>query len=131
MEGILVPISFFAMIAAIVILPRYFRAKQKQQLMETLQTAYERGQPVPPELVESLNAEARALPRSPRERAENDLRSGIIWLAVALGLLTMGWAISFEEDEAFYVMSGLAAIPGFIGLALLALGLVGRGRAAL
>jgi hypothetical protein len=129
-EGILIPISFFAMIAAIVVLPKYFRARSKDRLMETLQTAYEKGQPVPPELIETLTADPVSLPRSPRQRAETDLRSGIIWLAVALGLVAMGWAISYEEDEALYIFAGIAAIPGFIGLALIALGLSGRGRSA-
>lgn len=131
MEGILVPIAFFAMIAAIVVLPRYFRARSKQQLMETLQAAYEKGQPVPPELIDSLSVEPRLAPRSPSERAYNDIRSGIITLAVALGLLVMGWGFSYEEDEALYVFAGIAAIPGFIGLALIALGFVNRGRNAL
>ena len=130
MEDILVPISFFAMIAAIVVLPKYFRARSKQQLMQTLQAAYERGQPVPPELVESLSVEPRSEPRTPEERARNDLRGGLIWLAVGLGLVVMGWGVSYEEEEAFYVFTGMAAIPGFIGLALIALGLLGRGKAA-
>jgi hypothetical protein len=130
MEDILVPISFFAMIAAIVVLPKYFRARSKDRLMQTLQTAYEKGQPVPPELIESLSVEPQLAPRNPRERAHNDMRTGVIWVAVALGLIAMGWAISYEEDEALYVMAGLAAIPGFIGLALIALGLSGRGRSA-
>lgn len=129
MEGILVPIAFFAMLAAIFVAPSYFRARSRQQLMETLQVAYEKGQPVPPELIESLTVEPRT-PRSPQARADSDLRGGIIWVAVALGLIAMGWAISFEEQEAFYVMSGLAAVPGFIGLALIALSVVGRGRAS-
>lgn len=131
MEGILVPISFFAMIAAIVVLPKYFRARSKQQLMATLQAAYDKGQPVPPELIESLSTEPRLAPRTKQERAHNDLRGGVITLAVALGLLFFGWALSYEEDEAFYILAGIAAIPGFIGLALIALGLVGRGRQAL
>ena len=130
MEGILVPIAFFAMIAAIVVLPRYFRARSKQQLMETLQAAYEKGQAVPPELIASLSAEPRLAPRTAAERAHNDIRGGIITLAVALGLVMFGWALSYEEDEAFYIFAGIAAIPGFIGLALIALGLSGRSRSA-
>ena len=35
MDGILVPISFFAMIAAIVIVPRYFRSMERQKMAET------------------------------------------------------------------------------------------------
>ena len=128
---ILIPISFFAMIAAIVVLPRYFRSRSKEQLLQTLQTAYEKGQPVPPDLIESLSAEPRLASRSPAERAYNDVRSGIVSVAVALGLVVLGWGFSYEEDEAFYVFAGIAAIPGFIGLALIALGLLGRGRRAL
>jgi Na+/H+ antiporter NhaD/arsenite permease-like protein len=127
---ILIPITFFAMIAAIVVLPKYFRARSKQQLMETLQAAYEKGQPVPPELIESLSVEPRMAPRTPRERADKDLRGGIITLAIAIALVVFGWALSYEEDEALYIFAGLAAFPGLIGLALIAFGVTGRGKSA-
>ena len=131
MDEILIPISFFAMIAAIVVLPRYFRERTRQRQMETLQTAYEKGQPVPPELIASLNAQVSSVDRplfSPADRAERDLRGGVMLIAAALGLVALGWALSYQDDDAFYILTGVAAIPGFIGLARIGLGLLGRGK---
>lgn len=127
---ILVPLGFFAMIVAIVVLPGYIRARSRQRMMDTMRVAYERGQPVPPELIEAINTDPKSVRMSPRERSERDLRNGIITLAVALALIAFGWAVSYEETDAFYPLVGMAAFPGFIGLALIAFGLIGRNRAA-
>ena len=54
----MVPIFGIFMIIAICIGPiwikSYFTARDRAQLHETLRVAYEKGQPVPPELIESL-----------------------------------------------------------------------------
>lgn len=128
MEAVLVPLGFFAMIAAIVVLPGYIRARSRQRLMETMRVAFERGQPVPPELIDAINTDPKAQGLSPRERAERDLRNGVITLSVALALIAFGWALSYAEADAFFPMVGMAAFPGFIGLALIVFGLLGRNR---
>ena len=56
---ILIPISFFAMIVAIVVAPRYFRSIERQKLAETLRVAMEKGQPLPPEIVEAMSSNVR------------------------------------------------------------------------
>jgi hypothetical protein len=124
MEGILVPISFFAMIAAIVIGPRYFRSIERQKLADTLRVAMEKGQPLPPEIVEAMSSNVRAtgLPPSP----QRDMRTGIIWLGIAAGFVALGAIAGFEEPDVTYWMLGLAAFPGFIGLAFVALGFIHR-----
>jgi hypothetical protein len=121
MEGILVPIAFFAMIAAIVVGPSYLRSREREKLQETLRIAIEKGQPIPPEVIESMTQGAR-LPPSPAR----DLRRAIIWLGVAGGLAAMGWVIGFSEPDATYPMLGVAAFPAFIGLAFLVIALVTR-----
>lgn len=129
---ILIPLFGIFMIIAIVLGPSYFRAKTREKMLDTMRVAYEKGQPVPPEMIEAMNTDPRTVPmiRSPRDRAEAELKSGIITLAVALALIALGSAISWVEDEeAFYIFTGIAAFPGFIGLALIAFGLIGRGRA--
>lgn len=128
MEDILVPLGFFAMIAAIVILPGYIRARSRQRMMDTMRVAFERGQPVPPELIEAINTDPKVAVMSSRERADRDLRNGVVTLAVALALIVFGWAVSYEESDAFFPMVGMAAFPGFIGLALIVFGIVGRIR---
>ncbi|CAN7387071.1 DUF6249 domain-containing protein [Phenylobacterium sp. LjRoot164] len=123
MEDILVPLGFFAMIAAIVIVPRYLKSQERQKLQETLRASIEKGAELPPEVVQALTSDAKAPPSSYR-----DMRAGIIWLGVAIGFASLGVAVSFSEPDALYPMLGVAAFPGFIGLALIALSFISRGK---
>ena len=81
MEDILVPLGFFAMVAAIVIVPRYLKSLERQKLQETLRASIEKGAELPPEVVQALTSDAKPAPSPYR-----DLRAGIIWLGVAVGL---------------------------------------------
>lgn len=121
MEDILIPIAFFAMIAAIVIAPRYLRSREREKLQETLRAAIEKGQPIPPEIVAAMASDARP-PPSP----ERDLRRGVIWLAIAAGMATLGLAMWFHHDDATLPLLGIAAFPGFIGLAFIVIALISR-----
>src|SRR3989442_16041994 len=80
MEAILVPIALFAMIAVIVVGPRYLKSLERQKMAETLGAAIEKGQSLPPEVIDVLTADAKP-PPSPKR----DLRRGVIFVAVALG----------------------------------------------
>lgn len=124
MEGILVPIAFFAMIAAIVILPRYFKSQERQKMAETLRAAIERGEPLPTEVIDAMSTNVRSpgLPPSP----QRDIRTGVVWLAIGVGLAALGVVISFEEPDALFVFLGFATLPFFIGLAFVALGLLNK-----
>jgi hypothetical protein len=114
-------LSFIAMIAAIVLVPRYFKSIERQKLQDTLRMAYEKGQDMPPELIASMIEERNTIATPDR-----DLRVGVIWLGVAVGLAAFGIAIGFTEPDASYPMLGIAAFPGFIGLAFIVLGLIAR-----
>lgn len=118
---ILVPLAFFAMIAAIVLVPRYFKSIERQKLQDTLRVAYEKGQDMPPELIASMIEERKAI-----STPDRDLRTGVIWLGIAIGLAAFGIAIGFTEPDVTYPMIGVAAFPGFIGLAFIVLGLIAR-----
>jgi len=120
---ILVPLGFFAMIAALVIVPRYLKSQERLRLQDTLRSAIEKGQPLPAEVVEAISSDARSKPPPSPQR---DLRTGIVWLGVAVGLAVFGWAIGYEEPDATYPMLGIAAFPGFIGLAFIIIALVGH-----
>ena len=123
MEEILIPLGFFAMITAIVIVPRYLKSLERQRLQDTLRASIEKGAELPPEVVQALTSDAKPPPSPYR-----DLRAGIIWLGVAVGFAALGFAVSFEEPDALYPMLGVAAFPGFIGLALIALSFISRGK---
>ena len=122
---ILIPLTLFAMIAAIVIVPRYLQSLERRKMADTLRAAIEKGQPLPAEVVSLMTAEVRVRPPPSPQR---DLRRGLILLGVALGLVVMGLTIAQGEPDATYPMVGLAAIPGCIGLALIAISRIGRDR---
>jgi hypothetical protein len=122
--GVTIPIFFFGMIAAIVIVPRYFKSLERQKVADTLRVAIEKGQPLPPEIVDAIAKDTK-LPPSPAR----DLRTGIVWLGVALGLAAFGVALGFEEPDATFPLVAIAAFPGFIGLAFIVLGLMNRMKA--
>lgn len=127
MSGILVPIAFFAMIAAIVIVPKYLQSQERQKLQDTLRAAIEKGQPLPPEVVTAMTSDVKVRPKPSPQR---DLRVGVVWMGVAVGLAAMGLAISFEDADVLYPMLGVAAFPGFIGLAFIVISFFGRGQKA-
>lgn len=122
LAGTLVPISLFAMIAAIVVLPRYFRSQERQKMAETLRAAIERGETLPPDIMSSMSLP----PVRQAPSAARDLRLGIIWLGVAVGLAAFGIVLGFEEPDATFPLIACAAFPGFIGLAFVVLGLINR-----
>jgi hypothetical protein len=124
---ILVPLSPFLLVAALVLVPAYLRSKERQKLQETLRLAIEKGQPLPPEVVEAMSSNVRAM-RTPPSPGR-DLRIGVIWLGVAIGLAAFGIALGFEEPDAVFPLVACAAFPGFIGLAFIVLGLINRTKA--
>lgn len=133
MEAVLIVFIVFASIVAVIVGPGYFKAQSRAKMLDSLRAAHERGQPISPELIEAVSADPKMMlaSRSPRERAYAELKSGTIWLCVALAMIAFGSMISWVEDEeAFYVLTGMAAFPGFIGVALIVFGLLGRNRAA-
>ena len=125
--GVMIPIFGMVFIAALVIVPRYFKSVERQKVADTLRAAIEKGQPLPTEIIDAMSSNVRTpgLPPSP----QRDLRTGIIWLGVAVGLAFFGIALGFEEPDATFPMIAFAAFPGFIGLAFIVLGLINRTKA--
>lgn len=119
MDGfqILIPLAPFIMVVAIVAIPAWLKSRDRREMQETLRRAIEKGQPLPPEVIESITRNNVKPPAT----AARDLRTGVIMLSVAIGMGIFGYAISFYEAEAMYALSGLAAIPGMIGLAFIVL----------
>lgn len=127
--GVLVPIVLFGMIGAIVVSSRYFRHKERTQLQDTLRAAYERGQPVQPELVAMMNADPRSL--KPSYGPERDLRRGLFWMAWALALLAAGGALYYYDpsNDTTGAFMAFACFPGFVGIAYLIIYFLTRGKA--
>jgi hypothetical protein len=58
MEGVLVPLVFFGFLACVIFGPRYLRFKERERVLEMVRLAMERGQAVPPELLDALKFDA-------------------------------------------------------------------------
>ncbi len=116
--GLLIPLSPFIMVVLIVWFSASARAKSNAAIQKTVQKAIEKGVELTPETIKSLGVRTRS--------PHSDLRTGVINIAVALGLIVMGYGLSMGDvdEEVFPVLASIAAIPGFIGLALIVMYLV-------
>lgn len=121
---IIVPVGFFAMIAAIVVGPALLKSRDRREMQATLRSAIDKGQPLPTDVIDALSRENIKPPAT----AARDLRTGMILLAVSIGIALFGYAVSFEEGDAFYPISGAAAIPGMIGLAFIILSVFNKNK---
>ncbi|HEV7351577.1 MAG TPA: DUF6249 domain-containing protein [Brevundimonas sp.] len=117
----LVPIfgmfAVFGSLVAIVIGPGLIKARERREVQVTVRAALDKGQPLPPEVIETLT---RDIAQNLSSRTK-DLRRGVLTLAAAAGIALLGYAIGMEAGEAVYPMLGLAAVPAMIGLAFIVL----------
>jgi hypothetical protein len=119
---VLVPIIAILVIfgGPTIILVNLIKSRERKHLQATMRTAIEQGQQLPPEFFKALTAGIK----STRTR---DFRRAVIWLAVAGAMLVIGYTVSLEEGvEGANAMFALAAVPGFIGLAFIGLGLLNK-----
>ncbi len=103
--SMIVGVVFWVFLAAVILVPVYLRYRDRGRLHETLRIAYEKGQPVPPELIEALQSNvAPAQPSTP----DRDLRRGIVLVAVGLGFAGLGYGLwyglmSDQRDRRLYL----------------------------
>lgn len=126
LTGMVLGIVFWVFVASIIIVPIYLRYRDRGRMHDTLRMAYEKGQPVPPELIAALQSNvAPPTPSTP----ERDLRRAVILISVGLGLCGLGYGIWYGlmsvSDTGAYIsggsIAGMGAIPGLIGVAYLIL----------
>jgi hypothetical protein len=126
MEFVLQMFAVTLMPAIVILLPLYWRTRERQRLLETVRTALESGHPVPPQLIEAM---ARTVSREPsRPTPQRDVRRGSMLVAIALGLALIGLCIfianSSGEGLAYAMaVTAVGAIPGCVGAAFIILGL--------
>lgn len=116
----LVAMSPFIMVVAIVWIAFNASTQRRQSTLRVIEEAIRGGQQMTPETIRALGM--------PRKDSNGDLKAGLILLAVAGALITLGMMIGMVEgdEEAFYIMPAIASFPGFIGLVLLGFGLANR-----
>ncbi len=122
MSEFMIPISMFAMILGIVWVISASKAKSKIEIQHTIQAAIGNNTELTPEVIKALGAN----PAKPYA----DLRAGVVLIAVALGFVILGYNISNVEGnkEVMSIMTGVAAFPGLIGLALIAMHFFLKGK---
>lgn len=136
MDEILGMMIGFGVPATVILLPLYWRAVERRQLLGIMRAATERGDSVPVELFEAMSKGFVARPPG----RTVDLRRGLFLLAIALGLALIGFGVyagmatSLPPGERTdlspvavgIIVASIGAIPGCVGLAYVLLGLSNR-----
>ena len=106
----LIPVVAIAMGGIVAVFAMHFHNVRRQMWHDTARVALEKGQPLPP-------MEDDSGLDSPRvnhvTRGGSDIRRGLVLIGVGAGLFIFFQMIGAQQ------VSGVGAIPGFIGVALL------------
>lgn len=122
-------LAVFGTITAVIVGPSYLKTRERRDMQKTVRAAIDKGQPLPPEVIDALSKEAaRNLPSRTR-----DIRRGIIWLATGIGIAAFGLINDYSSNSGWdsHVGDGLlgvAAIPVTIGLAFLVLSFFNKNK---
>mgnify|MGYP000435639644 CR=1 FL=1 len=124
--------AVFGTITAIIVGPTYFKSRERREMQATVRAAIDKGQPLPPEVIDALSTEAtKNIPSRSR-----DIRRGIIWLATGIGIAAFslindlrGFGDDWNDGPNFDGgLLGLAAIPITIGLAFIVLSFFNKNK---
>jgi hypothetical protein len=107
-------LAAIALPVGIVAIVLTFRHRRQKLAHETMRLMIEKGLPVPTELIN---------PPPPVRPPKSDLRRGLIWLAVGIGLAIL--LLKTFEDSGLWA---LGLIPAFIGVAYLLCWVIGLAR---
>ncbi len=111
--GGLVAVAFWGFVASCVVSGVWYAIREKQAQHETLQQLIASGKEINPEVIDAIVNDGG-------DQA-NDLRiAAYIVLAVAPGLVFLGWFLGNFSDKAFVALSGVAGLVFFVGLGLFA-----------
>ncbi len=106
-----IPIAMFAAIALIFFLVLYFKHRNRAEMQQTVRLALEKGTELTPDIINRLG--------EPEPSKNRDLRAGLIWTALALGLVLCGFAVPDPSGNALRGCLACAAFPFAIGVAYL------------
>jgi hypothetical protein len=112
MNESLIPIVMFISMGVVLCVLFWFRYKTKEGMQQTFRSAMDKGQELTPEIIDRLG--------HPKPAKDKDLRLGVIWIAVAVGVTAFGFGIPDDDDVAGIFM-GIASFPLVIGVAYLIL----------
>jgi uncharacterized protein DUF6249 len=108
-EEVYIVLTVFGSFATVFLAWFYFKHRARMEVQHTLRLALEKGNELSPEFMKQLG---EAEPSKDR-----DLRRGVIWLALAVGMVLCGFAI--PEPEALRGLLAGASFPFAIGIAFM------------
>lgn len=114
---ILIPLSFFAFLAAVIITPIMMKERTKRSAHDLVAKAIERGQTLDPDLVAQLSSNMLV----EGDRARKSLGNGVILLALTGGIVAaaaVGGDLGAHGDHGVVYP---AIVLGFLGAAFIAL----------
>ena len=117
-EDVLIPFIVFGSFALTFIAWLYFRHKARVETQTTFRLALEKGSELSPEFIKQLG--------EPEPDKDRDLRRGLIWYSLAVGLVLIGLAV--PDPEALRGLLAGAAMPFSIGSAFMLMYLIGKKR---
>lgn len=113
-------LGFWLFLAAVVVAGIWFDARKREEQQETLRRIVESGQHIDAKVVDKLLEAGKG-----DERSDRDLKvGGIITMAVAPGLLLLGYFMKPIAEEMLQIMMGVASLVGLVGLGLFVAGKV-------
>lgn len=119
---ILIPITFFVFLGAIILVPTWLRERTKQSAHQLISQAIEKGQTLDPTVLERLTE----TPKRKADRARNTLGAGVVLCALSLGFTGVAY-FSGQLGVSGFEFGGMmipAVILGSLGLGFLALAIV-------
>jgi len=115
-EGIIIPVAMFISVSVVMIVWLYLKHRSRVEMQQTFRLALEKGNELSPEFIKQLG--------EPEPDKDRDMRRGLIWLSLAVGLVLIGFAV--PEPEALRGLLAGAALPFCIGCAYMFMYLYGN-----
>jgi hypothetical protein len=109
----LIPIVMFISLAVVLIFLFWFRYRARDGMQQTIRMALDKGHELTPEIIDRLG--------NPSPGKYKDLRLGVIWMAIAVGLALLALGVGKFATEALHGTLATAALPFAIGLGYLLL----------
>jgi len=109
----LIPIVMFISLAVVFCVLFWFRYRARREMQETFRIALDKGHELTPEIIDRLG--------HPKASKDKDFRLGVIWMAIAVGLVLIGFAVPDDGGDALRGLLAGAAFPFAIGIAYMIL----------
>ncbi len=107
----IVPVVMFVSLAVVMIALFWFRWRARDGMQQTIRLALDKGHELTPEVIDRLG--------HPKASKYKDLRLGIIWVAIAVGLALIAVAVPDPSGHALRGTMAGAGLPLAIGLGYL------------